>query len=268
MRGMDAADALAADGWSVGVVNARYAKPLDAELILDQARGKKLVVTLEESVVSGGFGSAVLELLADAGLTDASLRGLPVRLIGLPGAKFVDHASAADLRRVLRIDTRRHHRPGARGDRSARAETGARQVRGPHRLTADPPKRNCGSTSCSSNAVWPTPAQKRRHSCWPGRSIVGRGDQARRDRKPGDLVDAGDTGRARSRDRVTSRVAARSWPPRSTRSRSIRPAACASTWVRRPVASPMSCCSAVLRASMLSTWDADSWPSRCVATLG
>src|SRR4029078_5119947 len=81
------------------------AKPLDAELILGQAKGKKLVVTLEESVVSGCFGSPVLDLLADSGLADSSLRGLPVRLIGLPGAKFVDHASAADLRRVLRIDT-------------------------------------------------------------------------------------------------------------------------------------------------------------------
>jgi len=105
MRGMEAADALAQEGWSVAVVNARFAKPLDAELILAQARGKKLVLTLEESVVSGGFGSAVLELLADAGLADPALRGLPVQLVGLPGAKFVDHASAADLRRVLRIDT-------------------------------------------------------------------------------------------------------------------------------------------------------------------
>jgi 1-deoxy-D-xylulose-5-phosphate synthase len=105
MRGLAAADALAAEGWSVGVVNARYAKPLDAELLLREARGKRLIVTLEESVVSGGFGSAVLELLAAAGLADAELRGLPVRLIGLPAASFVDHASAADLRRVLRLDT-------------------------------------------------------------------------------------------------------------------------------------------------------------------
>ena len=52
---------LAADGWSVGVINARFAKPLDRQLILDQARGKRLVVTFEESVVTGGFGSGVLE---------------------------------------------------------------------------------------------------------------------------------------------------------------------------------------------------------------
>jgi 1-deoxy-D-xylulose-5-phosphate synthase len=104
MRGLAAAETLAADGWSVGVVNARFAKPMDADLITAQARGKQLVVTLEESVVTGGFGAGVLELLAEAGLADASLRSLPVRVIGLPAAKFVDHASATDLRRVLRLD--------------------------------------------------------------------------------------------------------------------------------------------------------------------
>jgi hypothetical protein len=46
---------------AVGVINARFAKPLDRQLILDQARGKRLVVTLEESTTVGGFGSGVLE---------------------------------------------------------------------------------------------------------------------------------------------------------------------------------------------------------------
>ena len=104
MRGLAAADALAAEGWSVGVVNARFVKPLDGELIVEQARGKQLVFTLEESVVSGGFGSAVLEALAVAGLTDPTVRAVPVKLIGLPAGRFVDHASATDLRRVLRLD--------------------------------------------------------------------------------------------------------------------------------------------------------------------
>src|SRR6478609_8271475 len=67
-RGVDVADRLAADGWSVSVINARYAKPLDVELVKRHARGKKLVVTLEESVVTGGFGSGVLEALMDAAL--------------------------------------------------------------------------------------------------------------------------------------------------------------------------------------------------------
>ncbi|MEP7158387.1 MAG: 1-deoxy-D-xylulose-5-phosphate synthase [Chloroflexota bacterium] len=105
MRGTEVADRLTAEGWSVGLINARFAKPLDRELILKHARGKKLVVTLEESVVTGGFGSAVLEVLAESGLADESVRGLPVRLVGLPRDHFVDHGSVADLRRYLRIDT-------------------------------------------------------------------------------------------------------------------------------------------------------------------
>ncbi len=87
------------------VINARFAKPLDSALITEHARGKKLVVTLEESVVTGGFGTAVLEALAEGGLTDASLRGIPVKVVGLPGDHFVDHGAVGDLRRYLRIDT-------------------------------------------------------------------------------------------------------------------------------------------------------------------
>ena len=103
-RAMDAASALDAEGWSVGVINARFAKPLDRQLILDAARGKKLVVTFEESVVSGGFGSAVLELIEEARLADAAFRDVAVRIVGIPGDRFVDHGSVADLRRVLRLD--------------------------------------------------------------------------------------------------------------------------------------------------------------------
>jgi len=104
LRGLEVAEQLAADGLSVAVINARFAKPLDRALILDNARGKKLVVTLEESIAAGGFGSAVLEAIADAALADESLRGLPVSIIGLPGDRFVDHGSVGDLRRTLRID--------------------------------------------------------------------------------------------------------------------------------------------------------------------
>jgi 1-deoxy-D-xylulose-5-phosphate synthase len=103
-RAVEAADLLAADGWSVAVVNARFAKPLDEELIVRQARGKKLIVTFEESVVSGGFGSGVLEAFEAARLSDESLRQVPVRILGIPGDRFVDHGSVADLRRLLRLD--------------------------------------------------------------------------------------------------------------------------------------------------------------------
>ncbi len=103
-RAMEAADALEAEGWSVGVINARFAKPLDGQLILDQARGKRLVVTFEESVATGGFGSAILDLVEESRFTDPALREIAVRVIGIPGARFVDHGSVADLRRVLRLD--------------------------------------------------------------------------------------------------------------------------------------------------------------------
>ena len=104
MRALEAALTLSADGWSVGVINARFAKPLDRQLILDAARGKRLVVTFEESVVSGGFGSAVLELLEEARLADAAYRDVAVKVIGIPGDRFVDHGSVADLRHMLRLD--------------------------------------------------------------------------------------------------------------------------------------------------------------------
>jgi 1-deoxy-D-xylulose-5-phosphate synthase len=103
-RAVAAAEALAGEGWSVEVINARFAKPLDRELILAEARGKRLIVTFEESVVSGGFGSGVLEAIEEARLGDASLRGIPVRIVGIPGERFVDHGSVADLRQLLRID--------------------------------------------------------------------------------------------------------------------------------------------------------------------
>ncbi|MDH5243399.1 MAG: hypothetical protein OEX05_05655, partial [Chloroflexota bacterium] len=100
----EAAAALGSEGWSIGVINARFAKPLDRQLILDAARGKQLVVTFEESVVTGGFGSGVLELFEEARLADPAYRDVPVRIIGIPGDRFVDHGSVRDLRRSLRLD--------------------------------------------------------------------------------------------------------------------------------------------------------------------
>jgi 1-deoxy-D-xylulose-5-phosphate synthase len=103
-RAMEAADVLAADGWSIGIINARFAKPLDAQLILDEARGKRLVVTFEESVVTGGFGAGVLESFEEARTADPAYRDVPVRIIGIPGDRFVDHGSVNDLRRLIRLD--------------------------------------------------------------------------------------------------------------------------------------------------------------------
>jgi 1-deoxy-D-xylulose-5-phosphate synthase len=87
------ADKLAAeDGLAVGVVNARFAKPLDRELLLSQAADARLIVTLEDAVATGGFGTAVLETLSEAG------SATPVERIGWPDT-FVGHASSvAELR--------------------------------------------------------------------------------------------------------------------------------------------------------------------------
>ena len=103
-RAVEAADLLEAEGWSVGVINARFAKPLDGQLILDQARGKRLLVTFEESVVTGGFGSGVLEAVEEARILDPAYRDVAVRIVGIPGDRFVDHGSVTDLRRLLRLD--------------------------------------------------------------------------------------------------------------------------------------------------------------------
>ncbi|CAN5849650.1 hypothetical protein BH23CHL8_BH23CHL8_25270 [soil metagenome] len=101
-RGMQAADALSARGWSVAVVDARFARPLDRDLIVEQARDKRLLVTLEESALAGGFGSAVLEVLAEARLNGEGLP--PVARIGIPDGRFVDHGAVGDLRRLIRLD--------------------------------------------------------------------------------------------------------------------------------------------------------------------
>ena len=82
---MKAADQLAACGLSVTVADARFAKPLDEELVRRLAREHEVLVTVEEGAV-GGFGSHVLHLLATSGLLD---RGLKVRPLVLPDV-FID----------------------------------------------------------------------------------------------------------------------------------------------------------------------------------
>jgi 1-deoxy-D-xylulose-5-phosphate synthase len=67
---LKAAENLASDGIETTVVNARFVKPLDAQLLLALARTKRLIVTVEEAYLAGGFGSAVLEFLEENGLLD------------------------------------------------------------------------------------------------------------------------------------------------------------------------------------------------------
>ena len=80
-----AADALAAQGLSTTVADARFAKPLDQDLVLRLAREHEVMITVEEGSV-GGFGAYVLHLLAEKGVLD---RGLKVRILVLPDV-FLD----------------------------------------------------------------------------------------------------------------------------------------------------------------------------------
>ncbi len=81
---LQAAENLAKERIETTVVNARFVKPLDAQLILALAQTKRLIVTVEEAYLAGGFGSAILELLEENGLQD-KLRvvrmGIPDRLV-------------------------------------------------------------------------------------------------------------------------------------------------------------------------------------------
>jgi 1-deoxy-D-xylulose-5-phosphate synthase len=94
-----AAKELADEGISVAVVNARWAKPLDEELILRLAQGTKRLVTIEDHVVAGGFGSAVLELLESRGI-----RNIDVRLIGCPD-KLIEHGAPSILKELYGLSS-------------------------------------------------------------------------------------------------------------------------------------------------------------------
>jgi len=95
---LDAADRLKADGISAAVVNARFVKPLDEQLILSLAKRTGRVVTVEEHALQGGFGSAVLECL-----DTNRLAGVKAHRIGLPD-KFIEHGAQNILRRKYGLD--------------------------------------------------------------------------------------------------------------------------------------------------------------------
>jgi 1-deoxy-D-xylulose-5-phosphate synthase len=86
---LTAADNLMKEGIDATVVNARFVKPLDAELLLALARTKRLIVTVEEAYLAGGFGSAVMELLEENHLQDK----VRVLCIGVPD-RLVTHGDA------------------------------------------------------------------------------------------------------------------------------------------------------------------------------
>jgi len=91
---MIAHERLKSDGIAATVVNSRFVKPLDADLIVQLSQGIKRVITVEENVLHGGFGSAVLECLSRQKIFD-----IRTQCIGIADT-FVEHGSQEELRSV------------------------------------------------------------------------------------------------------------------------------------------------------------------------
>ncbi len=95
---LEAARLLETQGIATTVLNARFVKPLDRDLILSATRRTGCLVTVEENALHGGFGSAVLELLEQEGITD-----IRVKRIGIPD-RYIEQGSQAQLRKDLGLD--------------------------------------------------------------------------------------------------------------------------------------------------------------------
>ncbi|MEX2090357.1 MAG: transketolase C-terminal domain-containing protein, partial [Bacteroidota bacterium] len=95
---LKAANLLVQDGIHAEVVNMRFVKPMDDAMIRTIAGRFDHVLTVEDNVIQGGFGSAVLESLARQGLTQIS-----VKLLGLPDS-FIDHGQPAELYQMVNLD--------------------------------------------------------------------------------------------------------------------------------------------------------------------
>ena len=98
MPSLEAAKRLASEGVSAMVVNARFIKPLDENLILQIAKTCGKIVTVEEHCLLGGFGSALLECIEAAGVT-----GIKSMRIGLPDC-YIEHGTQAILRKKYGLD--------------------------------------------------------------------------------------------------------------------------------------------------------------------
>ena len=95
---VQASNTLRQQGLNIGVVNARFAKPLDQEVVARAVREAGFVITVEEGTLIGGFGSAVLETAADLGLDTRR-----VRRLGIPDC-FIEHGERAELLADLQLD--------------------------------------------------------------------------------------------------------------------------------------------------------------------
>lgn len=92
-------NALKEKGTEITLVNARFVKPLDEELLRDLAANHKVVITLEEHMFQGGYGQAVSAFYMGSGITDIKVQNLAIEDM------FVEHGKVSELRKMLGIDT-------------------------------------------------------------------------------------------------------------------------------------------------------------------
>ena len=91
---LEAAERLTGHGIDAAVLNLRFIKPIDVEAIVELALATRRIITIEEGSLAGGVGSAVLEVLADRGITDVRVTRLGV------GDEFIEHGSVSKLREL------------------------------------------------------------------------------------------------------------------------------------------------------------------------
>jgi len=85
-------------GIDITVVNARFVKPLDEELIIKVVENHQIVITIEDHTEVGGFGSAILELLVDKGVNTKNIRKM-----GIPD-RFIEQGSRDFILKTLNLD--------------------------------------------------------------------------------------------------------------------------------------------------------------------
>ncbi len=99
-QSLEAGDLLEQDGIHTTVANCRFAKPLNGDMLVSLARKFTYVLTVEENALCGGFGSAVLEILAESGLAP-----LQIKRIGIPD-RFVEHGPVSKLHEIYGLNAR------------------------------------------------------------------------------------------------------------------------------------------------------------------
>jgi len=95
---LSAAQELEEEGIHCAVINGRFIKPLDREMLIETTKHTKCILTAEENVVMGGFGSAVMEAISEEGIT------IPLKMLGIPDT-FVSHGMQKTLRGKIGLDT-------------------------------------------------------------------------------------------------------------------------------------------------------------------